>query len=64
MSRETHIVNYHAPKNGRNVYTECQAWVEPSDVAKRAEQATCQACQDAFAELNKDSEKTAEEMFG
>jgi uncharacterized paraquat-inducible protein A len=62
--RTTHISNYQAPKNGRNVYTECQSWVESADIAKRADDATCPECQTAFKRLNEDSHKTAEEMFG
>lgn len=64
MKHDLHILNYQVPKNGRNVRTECGCWVEATDVAKQADNATCPECKAVWARFNADDEKTAEEMFG
>lgn len=54
MRTETHLSDYEAPKNGRNVRTLCGCWVERDALARSRDDASCAECQAVWTRLSED----------
>jgi hypothetical protein len=56
-------ISAHGRTNGRKVMALCGKYVDPRDLAKRAEDATCPDCKAEWKRENEHTQ-TADEMFG